>query len=309
MKLNINNLKFFDYPTFNISLETGSALCLLGPNGSGKSTILKRIMECSKQDSSNFLFGDVDLKLLNNNKRSRLLGILLAENEEIAGFKVEDIVSFGRYAAPESQSQSELDRSLNRFQLINYRKRDYSTLSSGEKRRVLFSRLDYQNPSIFVLDEPISFLDYEMRKIFANWVLDKKSEGKIIIFSTHDWSEAVEISDYALLIVNDKKEKNIIQGDFDNIYLGNILENLNWRDDQEEIKFNFAPETYLLELQTVLSKVLRKKIKHKVSDFKLISIELQKEDNSYCWSFQNGDKTSKKLSLSQLLNEVKSQLT
>lgn len=208
--LEVKELALFNYKPIRFILHPGNVVCVLGPNGCGKTTLLKLIMGEIDYVVGATFWKNKNINQMNPKTKSLVFGHLSAENEEIYGFTPFEIVNFGRFSSPELHSDEEILRSLEKFKCLHLKDKTYEQLSSGEKRRVLLARLDYQNSEIMILDEPASYLDFKTKKIFSDWLIEKKKENKIIIFTTHHWSDSFNECDYAIFFNSEEGNLNEI---------------------------------------------------------------------------------------------------
>ena len=78
-------------------------------------------------------------------------------------------------------------------------------MSGGELQRVRLARALVQEPEILIFDEPSTHLDILNRKVIFSLMEKMRSENKIIIFSSNEPNEALEYSDYTLIIGKNRK--------------------------------------------------------------------------------------------------------
>ncbi|MDZ7646538.1 MAG: ATP-binding cassette domain-containing protein [Cytophagales bacterium] len=80
---------------------------------------------------------------------------------------------------------------------LTYLKKYPHELSGGEQQRVGLCRAMFLNPPILLMDEPFASLDYETKAgIYQHLMEIQKTEPRTIILVTHDWDEAVKLSDH-----------------------------------------------------------------------------------------------------------------
>ena len=140
-------------------VEEGEFVGLIGPNGSGKSTFLKNVYKVLRPQAGELtLMGD-DLLAMSNREMAQRLAVMVQEQEAAFDFTVEEVVMMGRQARKRLlESDSREDRALvgeilARTGLASLREQGFSTLSGGEKQRVLIARALAQQTAVLVLDE------------------------------------------------------------------------------------------------------------------------------------------------------------
>lgn len=202
--LNISNLRK-SYVDFDLDLDftinKGEFLSILGPSGSGKSTILKLIAGFESVDA-----GDINLfgkNITNLDPAKRNMGIVFQDYILFPHLNVFDNISYGLHVRKESKTliKNKVRNMLELLNLEGYEKRYPHTLSGGEQQRVAIARALVIDPDVFLLDEPFSSLDTNLRKKIRHEISMIQRELNITtIFITHNQEEALAISDKILLI-------------------------------------------------------------------------------------------------------------
>ncbi len=184
----INNLNTqFKGGTFNI---------LLGKSGAGKSTILKAILGIAKVHSGKILFDGEIMNTVPSGKRN--IGYVPQDQILFPNLSVWDNIAFGLKIKKTPKEQIRT-RVMNVAKLLNAEDlldRDPENLSGGEKQRVALARALIINPSILLLDEPLSSLDTGERMRLALSL--KKVQKKLqltVIYVTHSAIEAELLGD------------------------------------------------------------------------------------------------------------------
>lgn len=151
----------------SISLEVnkGELVGLIGPNGSGKSTLLKNIYRVLQPASGRISLDERELSQLSHKETAQQMAVVGQEAAVAFSFTVRDIVMMGRnphkrWFDMDSQADQQIvEESLDRVGMLDDIDRNFSTLSGGEKQRVLIARALTQQAQFLVLDEPTNHLD------------------------------------------------------------------------------------------------------------------------------------------------------
>ena len=176
---------------YEISLraEAGEFVGIIGPNGSGKSTLLKNLYKVLRPRAGRaFLMGE-DLLAMSGREMAQRLAVVVQEHESGFDFTVEEVVRMGRHArkglleADNGQDRSLVDRVLRLTQLEEVREQSYTTLSGGEKQRVLIARALAQQTAVLVLDEPTNHLDIKYQLQLMELV---RGSGCTVVAAIHD---------------------------------------------------------------------------------------------------------------------------
>jgi iron complex transport system ATP-binding protein len=194
----------------NLSVRPGELVCLLGPNGIGKSTLLRTLARMQPPISGCIELGGCDLRRLHQVDLARRLGVVLTERPIVGALAAAHVVEFGRY--PHSGwfgRLSERDHEVVRraFAAVGARHLaacDYSTLSDGERQRILIARALAQEPLMLLLDEPTAFLDVPSRVELMGLLRRlAHDEHLAVVASTHDLELALRTADMLWLIMPD----------------------------------------------------------------------------------------------------------
>lgn len=178
---------------YEISLraEAGEFVGIIGPNGSGKSTLLKNLYKVLRPRAGRaFLMGE-DLLAMSGREMAQRLAVVVQEHESGFDFTVEEVVRMGRHArkglleADNGQDRSLVDRVLRLTQLEEVREQSYTTLSGGEKQRVLIARALVQDTPCLILDEPTNHLDLESREALV--LALQKFTGTLLMVAHDRW--------------------------------------------------------------------------------------------------------------------------
>lgn len=181
----------------------GEFVGIIGPNGSGKSTFLKNVYKVLKPQNGEILLMDNDLLHMSNREMAQRMAVVVQERENSFDFTVEEVVMMGRQARKrllereDAEDRNLVCKILEQTQLIDLKDRGFSTLSGGEKQRVLIARALAQQPLLLILDEPTNHLDIKYQLQLMETV---KQLNCTIVAAIHDLNLAAMYCDrlYAL---------------------------------------------------------------------------------------------------------------
>ncbi|MFT5807450.1 MAG: manganese/iron transport system ATP-binding protein [Moritella dasanensis] len=192
---------------FNASftLPQGSITALVGINGSGKSTLFKAIMGFVRLAK-----GSVHILGLPVNKalKSNLVAYVPQSEEIDWNFPilVEDVVMMGRYGhmnmfrIAKPTDHDKVNMALDRVNMGEFKHRQIGELSGGQKKRVFLARALAQESQVILLDEPFTGVDVKTEEQIMALLRELRSEGKVILVSTHNLGSVPEFCDRTVLI-------------------------------------------------------------------------------------------------------------
>lgn len=189
------------HPT-DLSIEAGEVIVLLGPSGSGKSTILRAIAGFVEPTSGRIQIGGVDMTQTPPHDRG--LGIVVQNYALFPHMSVADNVGFGLRARrrPRTEVDAAVGRYLDLVGMSSYAKRYPRELSGGQQQRVAIARALAIEPSVLLLDEPLSALDAPLRSGMLDELLRLHDAfpRMSIVYVTHDQSEAIRLANRIVLM-------------------------------------------------------------------------------------------------------------
>ncbi|SDX41659.1 molybdate transport system ATP-binding protein [Lutibacter oricola] len=178
------------------SIEKGSLVTLYGKSGAGKTTILRTLGGLLKPDNGKII---VDNTTWYNSEQS----INLKPQKRNVGFVFQDYALFPNmtvkenleFALEKKQSPKIITELIELIELGELQNRKPETLSGGQKQRVALARALVKKPTILMLDEPLSALDYEIRFKLQQHILQVHNEYNLTtILISHDISEILRMS-------------------------------------------------------------------------------------------------------------------
>ena len=179
----------------------GKVTSLIGPNGCGKTTLLKAACGLLPPLSGEITLDGRPLSSLHRKERARLCG-LLPQMREAPAIHVEGLVAHGRYPhLAFGRDLTEKDKELVRWAMeetgvFHLRQRPLGQLSGGERQRVYLSMALAQDPAVFFLDEPTTYLDIGQKYEMLGLVSRLRGRGKTVVMVLHDLPLAFAYSDY-----------------------------------------------------------------------------------------------------------------
>ncbi|CAB5703709.1 Hemin import ATP-binding protein HmuV [Delftia tsuruhatensis] len=149
----------------HLGLQDGECLGLIGPNGSGKSTLLRMLYRVLRPDIGCVLLEGRDIQDMTARQFAAQASVLAQESPHGFDFTVREAVLMGRiphqspWAGDSVQDLACMRQALAQVGASSLEERSFSSLSGGEKQRVLVARALAQQPRLLLLDEPTNHLD------------------------------------------------------------------------------------------------------------------------------------------------------
>ena len=188
----------------SLSVPPGVIYGLLGPNGAGKSTSIRMILNIYAPDSGTVrLFGETGT----GRDHSARIGYLPEERGLYPKMRVLDVLLFLaelKGVDRRTARTKSLDW-LARMGLSDWRMRKVNELSKGMQQKVQFISTILHDPDLLVMDEAFSGLDPVNSQVLKDTILELRSRGKTILFSTHIMEQAEKVCDYVCIIARGKK--------------------------------------------------------------------------------------------------------
>lgn len=198
----VNNISF--------DLKKGEILGLLGPNGSGKTTTIQMLLGTLSITSGSVYYFGKDL----NQDRSEILQKVTSANAYTSLPWIltvrENLEVFGRlYGLDPQSSLKKYEPLLDRFGILPQLNSPVSFLSAGQTTALMLVKAFFVEPSVVLLDEPTASLDPNIAKEICEFVLERKTKGVSILFTSHKMEEAATMCDRTIFL----KKGQIIAND------------------------------------------------------------------------------------------------
>lgn len=181
---------------FHLQVAPGECVALLGPSGCGKTTTLRLVAGLDPLSAGRILLDGHDISHLDPGLRR--VGMVFQSYALFPHLTVADNLTLGLRVRGVSASEREerLSQILSLLQLEDVRQRRPAQLSGGQRQRVALGRALLRQPSIMLLDEPMSNLDAQLREELRPELRRLlSSSGNPVLYVTHDQQEAVGLAD------------------------------------------------------------------------------------------------------------------
>lgn len=191
-----------------LTIEDGSFVVLLGPSGSGKSTILNLAAGLEKPDA-----GEIrgDGRLLNDlEPRERNVAMVFQSYALYPHMSVFENIAFPLSVRKVSKTEQNrlVGAAAESLRMTHLLERRIQQLSGGEAQRVALARAMVREPSIFLMDEPLSNLDAKLRiEMRAEMQRLHRRLETTILYVTHDQEEAMAIGDSVAVMHNGRLQQ------------------------------------------------------------------------------------------------------
>ena len=225
----------------SFDVPEGSIFGLIGRNGAGKTTIMRMMMNIYLPDSGKILLrGDeVDQAFRNN------VGYLPEERGLYKKMKVlETLLFFAELKGKKGKAVSDKAKDyLERFDLLDRINSKVEELSKGNQQKIQFITTILHDPEFIILDEPFAGMDPININILREIILEKKREGRIIIFSTHLMDFAERMCDHIAMINHGK------------IILNGPLSSIKTQYSQKNVTLTYEGDISFLENHPIIEKI------------------------------------------------------
>lgn len=211
----------------SLKIEKGRTLALIGESGSGKTTLGKMLTGLEKPTEGQIWFKENDITKLSLKEMKPIrknMQIIFQNSSGVfnpcntIGESLREIIR-NYFNISKKESQCKVEEMLCAVGLNqSYANRYANELSGGQKQRANIARALMLHPEFVVCDEPVSSLDYSIRKQILNLLNDMKQRfNTTYIFITHDLSNVSYVSDCVAIM-----------------YRGSIVEYIQWTNEMEK---------------------------------------------------------------------------
>jgi len=180
----------------NLDIEDGEFMVLVGPSGCGKSTLLRLIAGLDKPSAGSIEIDGTDVTTVTAAERG--LAMVFQSYALYPHMSVRKNLAFGleNQHMPKAEIEERIREAARMLEITDYLDRRPGQLSGGQKQRVAIGRAVVRNPTAFLLDEPLSNLDAELRiSTRAELAALHNRLKTTMIYVTHDQVEAMTLAD------------------------------------------------------------------------------------------------------------------
>lgn len=256
---------------FNLEIENNEIVVILGPSGCGKTTLLRLIAGLEKINDGKIFINDKLVNDMEPNKRN--VAIVFQNYALYPHMTVYENIAFPLKMKKVDRSviKATVNETIKILNLEEFKNRYPSQLSGGQKQRVAIGRAMVRKPEVFLMDEPMSNLDNEIKNRMLKEIMKLHGELKVpFIYVTHDQAEAMTIAD-KIIVMRDGLIQQI--GDRVDIYenpvnifvaefIGSLKINLiDGKIEKKYGKYFFMSKYFKKELKNInLENILEKNI-------------------------------------------------
>ena len=204
-KIYDKTIKALDDISFTVN--DGEFFVLLGPTGAGKTTTLRAIAGLEKIEKGKILFDDEDVT--HAQPAARDTAFVFQQYSLYPHYKVYDNLAFPLRSplrkVPEDEIKEKITKIAEMLKIYGKLNNKATELSGGEMQRVAIGRALVRDPSIYLMDEPLSSLDAKLRESLRVELKNiQLNLGSTILYVTHDQAEATTMADQIGVLENGK---------------------------------------------------------------------------------------------------------
>jgi multiple sugar transport system ATP-binding protein len=185
----------------DLSVADGELLVVLGPSGCGKSTLLRVLAGLEEPTEGRVSIGGRDVTRLHPARRN--VSMVFQSYALFPHMTVAENIGFGLVVreVPKAEARERAARAAETAGVAHLLERRPEQLSGGERQRVALARAIVREPDAFLLDEPLSNLDLELRtQMRAELKELQRRLGTTTVYVTHDQVEALTLGDRIVVL-------------------------------------------------------------------------------------------------------------
>lgn len=190
--------------SIDLQLQSGAVTAVLGPNGAGKSTLLSCIVGLLRPERGCVELDGTSLLSLPAMQRARRIAFLPQTPEIAWAVDVQTLVGLGRIpyqgVSSDTEDRMAIARAMEKTQVTQWAERTVTTLSGGERARVLLARVLAGESDWILADEPFTGLDPSHQFEAAELLRSAAHQGGGVVITIHDLTLAARIADRVVIL-------------------------------------------------------------------------------------------------------------
>jgi len=189
-----------------LRLERGELVGLIGPNGAGKTTLLRVLANLQAARAGAVLFDGAPLARIPAQQLARRVAYLAQGAPAHWPLRVDKVVALGRlphlawWQQPAAADLAIVERAMAQAEVGQLRERTITTLSGGERMRVLLARIFACEPELILADEPVAALDPYHQLHVMELLREHARGGGAVVAVLHDLNLAARFCDRLVLL-------------------------------------------------------------------------------------------------------------
>jgi len=192
----------------SLSIDDGEFVVFVGPSGCGKSTALRMVAGLEEITEGSLSIDGADITAAR--PRERDIAMVFQNYALYPHMTVRKNIAYPLKIAkvPKDELRTRVERTAEILQLTEYLDRKPGALSGGQRQRVAMGRAIVREPSVFLMDEPLSNLDAKLRVYMRSEIARIQQElGVTTIYVTHDQVEAMTMGDRVVVLKNGRLQQ------------------------------------------------------------------------------------------------------
>lgn len=181
----------------SVTFRSGRSTALLGHNGAGKTTTIKLILGLVRPTHGSVAIDGLEV----GEAQRRMIGYMPEVNRIPTVLTPMEVLAYhlATYRPEQlrdnARKRAAIEESLRRVELWDHRNKRVGKLSKGMARRLAWAQATIHDPSVLILDEPMSGLDPTGRMAMRDWISAFRKAGKTIILCSHELVTVGELCD------------------------------------------------------------------------------------------------------------------
>lgn len=189
----------------NLTVKNGEIVGFIGPNGAGKSTTLKMLTGILKPDCGSIHINEYDIQK-NALEAKQCIGYIADSPDmflRLKGIEFLNLIS-DIYKVPLDIRKDRIASFAARFDLTSVLDKPMQSYSHGMRQKMMVTAALVHNPSVWILDEPLTGLDPKSAYELKTMMREHADAGNSVLFSTHVLEVAEKLCDKVIIIHHGK---------------------------------------------------------------------------------------------------------